>query len=104
MRKQLSSLVGAGLFLLTAASPQAAWGQSNDFDDHWLAAACAQPPLGRRSVGRVVETPFGIAVETRPGTTLVLYCNVKPDEFHNLIAVIAEDNSPEVWVTATFFQ
>jgi hypothetical protein len=105
MTKPLSKLVGAVLFLLTAASPQVAGSAANVLvDDHWLAAACPQVPIGGRIVGRVVQTPFGVAVETRPGMKLVLHCNVEPDLFHNLIQVIAEDNSPAVAVKATFFR
>lgn len=106
MSKQLARIETLAFVFLAMLAVQPAWSQTqNDFDDHWLAAACVQVPDSRgRLAGRVIETAFGVAVEPRAATTVVLYCDVEADLFHNLIQVIAEDNSPNVSVTATFFE
>ena len=92
------------VFLLAAIAPVTAWSHGNEFDDHWLAAACTQAPVRGRFVGEIRETEFGVAIRPRARTTLVLYCNVEADLFHNLIQIVAEDNSPNVEVTATLLQ
>jgi hypothetical protein len=92
------------LFLLAAIAPATAFGQ-NDLDDHWLAAACAQVPASNgRLVGKVVERDYGVAVRPNSRKTVVLYCNVDADIYHNQIQLVAEDNSPNAHVTATLFQ
>ena len=96
-----------GLLLLTfsLAAPPSAYGQtSNDFDDHWLAAACPQVPDRGRLVGIISDRDYGVAIGPIPRRNLVLYCNVEADLFHNQIRLVAEDNSPSVSVTATLFQ
>ena len=91
--------------VLGGTSPGSAWSADlNDLDDHWLAAACAQVPDRGRLVGTVSEREFGVAIGPGPRRTLVLYCNIEADVYHNLIQLIAEDNSPNVQVTATVFQ
>ena len=94
-----------GMAMLCALASRPVEGQAYvEFDDHWLAAACAQAPINGRLAGAVVTTEYGIAVEARRGTSVVLHCNVEPDLFHNLIQVIAEDNHPDNSVTATFLR
>ena len=91
--------------LMVGISPGTTWSQSlNDLDDHWLAAACSQVPVRGRLVGEVSEREFGVAIGAIARRTLVLYCNVDADVFHNQIQLVAEDNSPKVQVTATFYQ
>lgn len=77
---------------------------SNDLDDHWLAAACSQVPVRGRLVGDIRDTDYGVAIGPIPRRTLTLYCNVDADIFHNQIQLVAEDNSPNVQVTASIFQ
>lgn len=99
-------LTGTLLIVLSAGlSSGTAWSQtSNDFDDHWLAAACAQAPVGGRILGKVVETDYGVAVKGKARKTIVLYCNIDADSYHNQLQLVAEDDSPNVHVTATVFQ
>ena len=97
---------GSLVFLLMAGiAPETTWSQSlNDLDDHWLAAACTQVPVRGRLVGEVSEREFGVAVGPIGRRPLVLYCNVDADVYHNQIQLVAEDNSPNVQVTATLYQ
>jgi len=86
---------------------QAAWAQ--DFDHHFVAAACTQVPGAEgRLPGQVVNTANGIAVQHRAtGTGNVgLICNVDPATTHyfNMFQIIAEDNSPTGWVTASLYR
>ena len=108
MSKRLLVMGTLAFFFLVVFGEKPSWGHSGavDFDDHWLAAACTQAPVNGRLVGKVVETDFGPAVQPiRKFTgTLMLYCNVEPDLFHNWIQIFAEDNSPSTYVTATLFQ
>lgn len=57
-----------------------------------------------RLVGNVTDRDFGVAIGPSPRRTLILYCNVEADIYHNQIQLIAEDDSPNVQVTATLFQ
>ena len=105
MNNKLLCIGVSVFFLLTGSAPGAVFAQSSsDFDDHWLAAACTQVPVGGRLVGQVSDTEYGVAIGPVPRRTLVLYCNVDADVFHNQIQLVAEDNSPNVQVTATLFQ
>ena len=93
------------IFLLAGIAPSTVWSDSlNDFDDHWLAAACEQVPFRGRLIGNVSDREFGVAIGPSPRRTLTLYCNVDADLYHNQIQLIAEDDSPNVQVTATLFQ
>ena len=85
---------------------KASWGSNNDFNDHWLAAACTQVPRGGRLKGKVFQTEYGPAVGHEGGSAgrLVLYCNVDPDLYHNWIQILALDNTPSGYVKATLFQ
>lgn len=105
MNKKLLRTGVLAFFLLAGTAPLTASAQSyTDFDDHWLAAACAQVPVRGRLVGEVSNTENGVAIGPIARRTLVLYCNVDADSFHNQIQLVAEDNSPNVQVTATLFQ
>ncbi len=105
MNKKLLRTGVLGFFLLTGSAPGAVLAQSlSDFDDHWLAAACTQVPVRGRLVGEVSDTAHGVAIGPIARRTLVLYCNVDADSYHNQIQLVAEDNSPHVQVTATLFQ
>lgn len=100
-------LLASALILIAcfAGVPVPALGQTlNDFDDHWLAAACPQVPVRGRMVGVVSDRDYGVAIGPIPRKHLVLYCNVDADLFHNQMQLVAEDNSPSVSVTATLFQ
>lgn len=91
--------------LMTGLIPATVSGHpGNELDDHWLAAACSQVPIDGRIAGVISERDSGTAITSRPGRTLVLYCNVEADLFHNLIQIIAEDNSPNVEATVTVYQ
>ena len=105
MSKRLSRF--SGLVLIQIAVILSGMGlaqASNDFDDHWLAAACSQVPVRGRLVGDIRDTEHGVAIGPIPRRTLTLYCNVDADLFHNQIQLVAEDNSPNVQVTASIFQ
>ena len=105
MNKRFLRSVSLVFILMAGFSPGTTWSQTlNDFDDHWLAAACSQVPVRGRLVGEVSEREFGVAIGAIPRKTLVLYCNVDADVFHNQIQLVAEDNSPKVHVTATLYQ
>ncbi len=105
MNKRLLRTGSLVFLLMVGIAPGTTWGQSlNDFDDHWLAAACTQVPVRGRLVGEVSEREFGVAIRPIARRTLVLYCNVDADVFHNQIQLVAEDNSPNVQVTATLYQ
>ncbi len=97
---------GVSVFSLLAVcvTGSASAQSSSDFDDHWLAAACTQVPVRGRLVGQVSDTEYGVAIGPAARRTLVLYCNVDADSYHNQIQLVAEDNSPNVQVTATLFQ
>ena len=103
MYKGISRLGIWGLVLTAGLWSGSAWSQ-NQLDDHWLAAACSQVPERGRLVGTVSERDYGVAIAPSPRRTLVLYCNVDADVFHNQMQLVAEDNSPNVEVTATFYQ
>jgi hypothetical protein len=105
MNRKLLRTGVLAFFLLAGTAPGTSWAQSsNDFDDHWLAAACSQVPVRGRLVGEVSNRDYGVAIGPSARKTLVLYCNVDADLFHNQIQLVAEDNSPNVQVTATLFQ
>lgn len=105
MNKKVFRIASLIIFLSAGIAPATAWSDGqNDFDDHWLAAACAQAPDRGRLVGAVTNTEFGVAIGPIPRRTLVLYCNIEADSFHNQIQLVAEDNSPNAQVTATVFQ
>ncbi len=96
---------GLILLAISLGAPPSALGQSsNDFDDHWLAAACSQVPVRGRLVGVVTDRDYGVAIGPIPRKNLVLYCNIDADLFHNQIQLVAEDNSPSVSVSATVYQ
>jgi hypothetical protein len=102
---KIMKAVVAAFVAITVNAPGVSWSHSgNDLDDHWLAAACTQVPDGGRLTGIIRDREHGVAIGPRTKTSLVLYCNVEADLFHNFIQIIAEDNSPNVEVTATFFQ
>lgn len=105
MIKRFLKTGSVAFILMAGIAPGTAWSQSmNDLDDHWLAAGCSQVPVRGRLVGEVSEREYGVAIGALARRTLVLYCNVDADEYHNQIQLVAEDNSPNVQVTATFYQ
>jgi len=105
--KTMSALLVAVAFLVLDGIPRRA--SADDFDHHFLAAACTQQPASNgRLFGRVVRTANGVAIEHRPNLTgeVVLFCNVDPSvtHFFNMFQIIAEDNTPTGSVTATLYQ
>jgi len=107
MARAIRAVLVAGTLLVSGGMDQAVWAQ--DFDHHFLAAACTQVPgPGGRLHGQVVNTPNGLAVEHHPNFTgnIALLCNVDPatTHFFNMFQIIAEDNSPTGSVTATLYR
>jgi hypothetical protein len=98
----LAIVTGLVLFVPPLAAAQ-------DFDHHFLAAACTQitGPDGRVR-GQIVVTPDGVAVQHQAAVTrdVVLFCNVDPATVHffNVFQVIAEDNTPTGSVSATLYR
>ena len=108
MSKRSLVLVAAVVLFGSLGQTSAHNGVTN-FDDHWLAAACSETPPaanGGRLVGAIVDTDFGPAVTFHPfrAGTVVLYCNIEADLFHNWLQIVAEDNSPNASVTATIYR
>lgn len=106
MSRHLFITITAAVFILALWGGKASWAGNNDYNDHWIAAGCTQVPHNGRLIGKVKETDYGPAVghAGRETGSLVLYCNVKADDFHNWIQVMAQDNSPSAFVTATLYQ
>ena len=107
MARAIRAVLVLGTLLVSGGMHQAVWAQ--DFDHHFLAAACTQTPTANgRLAGQVVKTANGVAVQHHPSVTgnLVLFCNVDPatTHFFNMFQIIAEDNSPTGSVTATLYR
>ncbi len=75
-----------------------------DFSLQYLAAAC--PVLSNNA--RVVETQFGPGVQHRDGkgSDVVIRCSVNPDNVNYFLwfQLIAEDNTPNGYATATLWR
>jgi hypothetical protein len=90
------------LFAIFVFGLQPALSRANDFNEHFLAAACTG-----RNVS-IVNTPNGPAVESPSGSvgTTVLYCNVDSEDtnFFNWIQLIAEDDTMNGSVSTTLYR
>lgn len=107
MASAIRAVLVMGTLLVSGGMHQAV--RAQDFDHHFLAAACTQAPSASgRLAGQVVRTANGVAMQHHPGMTgkLVLFCNVDPavTHFFNMFQIIAEDSSPTGSVTATLYR
>lgn len=94
----------AGIAL--SVQPLAAHNGGNNFDDHYLAAACPEVTSIGRIGHQTVTTDFGVGVEHRNRVTgpVVFYCNIEADDYLNWLQFYAEDNSPGASVTVNLYR
>jgi hypothetical protein len=89
------------LFLALVATPIYA----EEFVLQYLAAAC---PVASKNNSQVVETEFGPGVQHRDGkgSDVVIHCSINPDavNFFNWFQLVAEDNTPNGYATATVWR
>jgi hypothetical protein len=100
----VAALVLGGLLL--SVQPLAAQSGDNNYNEHWLAAACPESAPSGRLAHRVVTTDFGVAVEPYGRVTgpVVFRCNISAGDYYNWLQFYAEDNSPTASVIVSVYR